>query len=288
MKKFKKLKGFTLIELIIVMAIFSVVMFSALQLITPVGNLFSSTSQYEGARSVLDNIKRYFDGTIRYADKVYLCREDVSNRDARVADFYNKYYDGNIYTDDSKNDYIYVLQFDNTQYTTDSSKVVTLYQYKMNYTTATINGSTVKVPSGYSSTPTVSNPINESLFGDYAIKFCLGQYEYKYDSTLDDTKFTLIDLPTFNSSNFCMTCDLYKNTTSGAKAIQQCTTVSVNFININTTSNLAKAVVTGTDASGIVTGSYVSGVDMFSNSVTSQVVSSDDNFFIIYTVPDKQ
>lgn len=286
-KRLKKLKGFTLVELIVVMAIFSAIMFSAIQLMAPVGKQFRNTAQYEGARAVLDNVKRYFDGTIRYADKVYLCREDVSNRDAEVAEFYNKFFLGNIYSTDSKNDCIYVLEFDNTKYTTNPSEVVTLYQYPMNYTTSTINGASVEVPNGYGSA-TMSSPINSAIFDEYAIKFCLGRYEYKYDATINDNKFTLVELPTFDSSNFCMTCDLYKNTSSTPSAINQCASMGVNFININTTSNLVKPVVTGTDAYGSTIGSYVSGVDMFQNSTSSSVVANDDNFFIIYTIPDKK
>jgi hypothetical protein len=156
----------------------------------------------------------------------------------------------------------------------------------MNYTTATINGSTVKVPSGYSSTPTVSNPINESLFGDYSVQFYLGQYEYKNDKDIPESTRSIA----FSASDFCMSCDLYKNTSTGMESIKQITPISVNFININEASNLNKPVVTGTDAAGVVTGSYVGNVDMFKfiDPNPSSGHYYKDNFFIIYTVPDKQ
>ena len=72
--KTKKLKGFTLIELIVVLAIFSMVMFGALALILPVSNQFRSTVRFENVRANLDNIRLYIEGSLRYADRAYLYR----------------------------------------------------------------------------------------------------------------------------------------------------------------------------------------------------------------------
>ena len=45
--KQKQLKGFTLVELVVVMAIFSMIMFGAMQLMDPVSKIFQRTSNYE-------------------------------------------------------------------------------------------------------------------------------------------------------------------------------------------------------------------------------------------------
>ena len=42
--KQKQLKGFTLVELVVVMAIFSMIMFGAMQLMDPVSKIFQRTS----------------------------------------------------------------------------------------------------------------------------------------------------------------------------------------------------------------------------------------------------
>ena len=70
--KTKMLKGFTLVELVVVMAIFSMIMFGALALILPVSNQFRSTVKFENVRSNLDNIRLYIEGSLRYADRVHI------------------------------------------------------------------------------------------------------------------------------------------------------------------------------------------------------------------------
>jgi prepilin-type N-terminal cleavage/methylation domain-containing protein len=51
----KKIKGFTLIELIIVMAIFGAIMAAAVGLMSPVSKVFRNTAQYEQTRAAIDN-----------------------------------------------------------------------------------------------------------------------------------------------------------------------------------------------------------------------------------------
>jgi prepilin-type N-terminal cleavage/methylation domain-containing protein len=68
--KKKILKGFTLIELIIVMAIFTIVMYSVTQLIDPVSKYFVRSSNFESTTACLDNITRAIEGNLQYADRV--------------------------------------------------------------------------------------------------------------------------------------------------------------------------------------------------------------------------
>lgn len=90
--KTKKLKGFTLIELIVVLAIFSMVMFGALALILPVSNQFRSTVRFENVRANLDNIRLYIEGSLRYADRVHVYTgANGMNVDDAVKKFSNAY-----------------------------------------------------------------------------------------------------------------------------------------------------------------------------------------------------
>lgn len=66
----KRIKGFTLIELVIVLALFSIVMFSILQLLDPVSKFFVRSSNYETTTACIDNIKRAIEGNLKYADRV--------------------------------------------------------------------------------------------------------------------------------------------------------------------------------------------------------------------------
>ncbi len=121
--KKSKLKGFTLIELIIVLAIFSGLMVLIMSFIDPVSRQMTDTSVRERTASYVDNISDYFDGSLRYAQfaKVYekgICDDTLENikyknyndmkidgydaaagRDERwlaVRDFVDDYFDGAI------------------------------------------------------------------------------------------------------------------------------------------------------------------------------------------------
>lgn len=70
MKKRKKFKGFTLIELIIVMAIFAILMVAVMRVINPLSRMMKKASIQEANSAAVDNMKRYFEGSLRYAEAV--------------------------------------------------------------------------------------------------------------------------------------------------------------------------------------------------------------------------
>ncbi len=65
-----KLKGITLLELIIVMTIFSGLMIGAVSLIGMVQNLYITAKEFESVNADLDNVSRYIENNLKYADKV--------------------------------------------------------------------------------------------------------------------------------------------------------------------------------------------------------------------------
>lgn len=67
MEKKKKLKGFTLIELIIVLAIFSIILALVMSFIDPVSKLMKKVSVKERTAAYVDNITEYVDNSIHYA-----------------------------------------------------------------------------------------------------------------------------------------------------------------------------------------------------------------------------
>ena len=66
----KKLKGFTLVELILVMAIFGLLMVGAISLIDPVSKIFQSANMSEKSYSYTNNIQTYLQGTLEYSDNM--------------------------------------------------------------------------------------------------------------------------------------------------------------------------------------------------------------------------
>lgn len=69
-------KGFTLIELIVVMAIFSILMVAVMALTGPVERLFHKTALSEKTYSYANNIQLYLQGKLEYAEDVYVGTTD--------------------------------------------------------------------------------------------------------------------------------------------------------------------------------------------------------------------
>lgn len=70
MNKIKK--GFTLLELIIVMAIFSILMVGVMALIKPVSNMFKNSAISEKTYSYANNVQQYLQTKLEYAEDVYV------------------------------------------------------------------------------------------------------------------------------------------------------------------------------------------------------------------------
>lgn len=84
MKSKKNLKGFTLIELIIVMAVFSILLVGAMRMLNPLNKIVKSANLQEANSATVDNIKRYLEGSLRYADCIEICQGQLTNNDGLV------------------------------------------------------------------------------------------------------------------------------------------------------------------------------------------------------------
>ena len=78
----KKIKGFTLIELIIVMAIMAILMSALMQLMKPIRTTYVDSTLYEAQRNTQTGIGQYLCETLRYASDVGI----YSASDANVTD----------------------------------------------------------------------------------------------------------------------------------------------------------------------------------------------------------
>ena len=86
MKTKKTVKGFTLIELIIVCALFSLIMIGAMALLKPVSTFYKQSVEYEAARSTTDMIGDYLEGTLRFSNKIFICDKYKDFDDAWIED----------------------------------------------------------------------------------------------------------------------------------------------------------------------------------------------------------
>lgn len=106
-------KGFTLIELIIVMALFSLVMYGVLQFLQPVTQFFVRSSNFETTTSCIDNMKRAIEGNLKYADRVRAyANYDTGTIDSNVELFWEEFFKDRELMDCKGK--IYVMVFDNT------------------------------------------------------------------------------------------------------------------------------------------------------------------------------
>lgn len=70
--KKKALKGFTLAELIVVIAVFGLLLAATMSLLGPLNHVFKSTAQYSNSSAVVDNVRRVIEDNLRYANRMYV------------------------------------------------------------------------------------------------------------------------------------------------------------------------------------------------------------------------
>lgn len=173
----RKVKGFTLIELIVVMATFSIIMFGAMSLMNPVNKVFVTTSRTESVSAAADNIRRYLELNLRYAECVTITNTEPTIQGLRG--FIDSHYDGKVIKDASgalvpASGDLYVIKINNANggqidqtrysYTAGDSKGAYLTDPTINY--ATVNF-----------TERTEWAVNKAFYEDYHFNVSLGLYE---------------------------------------------------------------------------------------------------------------
>lgn len=190
MKVSKKLKGFTLLELIIVIALFTIIMAAVMTLIDPVSKVMSKASIQEKNSSSVNVIKDYLEGSMKYSafltaytgefnGTVFNSKTIVDEEDA-VEDFVDTYFDSRI---DSNKDLakgkVRVIEIDNT----DGGKI---YESVYNFTAGDsykdssgdivqINKPKVKLQEDSNGNPIHrTQAVNNDYYNDYSFYFDFG------------------------------------------------------------------------------------------------------------------
>ncbi len=242
MKTSKKLKGFTLVELIIVIAVFSVIMFGALQLIDPISRVFTNSYNQESVSASTDNIKRYLEGNMRYAEYVRI--SDTAPTHDDLVQFVDDYYNGMVYQTDTlgATEYahgdLYVIKIDNAnggkisqwelKYQAGDRCAVgtdpdptdldpTLYLYYNDHMD-NLAADTDDIPSTVTPAFNAANPdtewaINKAMYNNYNFNVSLGVYELVNGVlTRDDdyyNAYSNADQQIFGQRNFALTITAY-------------------------------------------------------------------------------
>lgn len=82
----KKIKGFTLIELIIVMAVMSILMIGIMQMMRPIRDTYVDSTYYEAQRNTQNGIATYIGESIRYATNIGVYTEGVTGGVTSLSD----------------------------------------------------------------------------------------------------------------------------------------------------------------------------------------------------------
>lgn len=98
-----KLKGFTLVELVVVMALISILMLAIMKMFQPIRSVYVDTTQYEAQRTSQNGVIQYLTESVRFASDMGIYNNTTNAEDAANA-FAAAYCDAYGYNDaDSDN-----------------------------------------------------------------------------------------------------------------------------------------------------------------------------------------
>lgn len=189
MEEKKTLKGFTLVELVIVLAIFSIILALVMSFIDPVSNLMKNTSIRERTAAHTNNISEYIDNSLHYAKFMFVYeggslfqyddRTAAATEEEAAADIVKCNLAGAV---DKNKDFISgkvrILEFDNSA---DGQIYESVYNFTTGYTDALNN----KIPVPKITEVSPRTPVlNAEYFENYNYHYTIGYYDFKtYEST---------------------------------------------------------------------------------------------------------
>lgn len=183
--KNKVLKGFTLIELIIVLAIFSIILTLVMSFIDPATRLMKSTSVKEKTGAYVDNVSEYLQNSLRYAKFVHIY-EGKEPSIYQIRDIVSKNFNGAVtIKDNSGTPYpvegnVRVLKMDNTD--------GQIYEKVYRFTAQDSILGSIDLDALMSSTPVQDwTPVlNPEHFEDYSFYYKAGYYNLEPIASADN------------------------------------------------------------------------------------------------------
>lgn len=101
----RKLNGFTLVELIVVMAVMSILMVAIMRMFQPIRNTYVESTQYVAQRTAQNGVIQYITESVRYSTDlgIYDTGKSITSASAAVDDFIKAYCINKNITDASGN-----------------------------------------------------------------------------------------------------------------------------------------------------------------------------------------
>lgn len=175
----RNVKGFTLIELIVVMATFSIIMFGAMSLMTPVSKMMVQSDTHEGGNAAVNSIATLLQNQLSPAEYIAMYNEPLTNdadRESAVNNFVKEYYEG-VLRNKSKvgalsygKGTVHVMTINN-----DENGKISTYAYDVSFdpTLASYITSTVDHELEYA--------VNKAYYDDYILNIKSGLFENPED-----------------------------------------------------------------------------------------------------------
>lgn len=176
-----KVKGFTLVELIVVLATFGIIMFGALQMVQPTRKLFDRSYSNESMTSGALMVGDYLQESLQYAQYVQIQGTDFTDDDRKA--FVTQYFDGKLGKDLSASDpglasgHLYQLHIDNKNHGMISQAVYSYTAGDSNAKTAVEPA--ISVVSGY------TTAVNSAIYDDYYYNVSLGMWNLEKQAGTD-------------------------------------------------------------------------------------------------------
>lgn len=236
MKK-HNVKGFTLIELIVVLAIFGLILASAMSLLTPINAKLTQATLHEGGNAAVSNINSYIKGQLSPCENLYVINTapidasgnlDTATVQSAVSTFINDHYTGILRSGSSAA---------SPSYATGDIHVLIISNDTINGHRGTVwdcdclgcsfaPGATPSAPSA----PTMA--VNEAYYDNFDFIMKFGDYEFNQAQIVD----------AFNNPATVFTTESFDTMSTGLNANN--TTLTIFATNQNKTSNVNSSVYT--------------------------------------------
>lgn len=219
-KKRKSLNGFTLVELIVVVAIFGLLIAATLSFVAPSRKVYKNAAEYAGASSMIDNVRRVVEDNLRFANRMnVIVGPDLSGGEevfiqTEVGNLRHKFH-----LDDSNRktffqDKVYVMKIDNPEesefagFAAGSQKPgkVSIWIYN----NGTLDSANSK-----------EWALTDGIYNEYSFSLSKGITFTSHPISIAGVRWDIIDTGTYNSfggstgfmdpADFSLTLDIYKN-----------------------------------------------------------------------------
>lgn len=207
--KNKKLKGFTLIELIVVLAIFSLIMFGAMQLIPHVSKIMVLADVREGGSAAVSSINNYLENQLSSAEYIIASNTVPADQGQALADeFVKSYYEGVVRAGSDANSTVqyasgqlHVMTIDNTQ-----NGKISSYVYAFD---CDLGATATRLPA-----MDREFAVNKAYYDTYSFNIRAGLYDnHTFDPTQPDTYEDLIGNLSTRETTFSILASTTRNGT---------------------------------------------------------------------------